>query len=86
MVDQAKQLSAMRAAGLLDQRELLRELWHVCHRLIVGMPEGMVSRLLYFERRDPVPRGSAGKRKRGRGRSGSIDVGLGEASKTRIST
>jgi hypothetical protein len=79
MVDQAKQLSALQSTGILDQRSLLRELWHVCHKLIT-MPECMVSRMLYFNKRSRVPhcatRGGRSGSKRDRGRQRSLTVCL----------
>jgi hypothetical protein len=79
VVDQAKQLSALRTTGVMDQRDLLRQFWNVCHQLI-SMPECMVSRVLFFNKRDRVPHSSPGGRrsgsKRDRGRRGPDDVDL----------
>jgi len=79
LVEQAKQLSSLQSSGNLDQGNLLRKLWIMCHKL-VGMPECMVSRLLFFNKRDPFPHSSPGGRgsgsKRNRGRRGPFALGV----------
>jgi hypothetical protein len=74
MVEQAKQLSSLQSTGEMDQGHLLRKLWAMCHKLL-RMPEGMVSRMLFFKQRHSVSHsaqggGGAGS-KRDRGRRGS---------------
>jgi hypothetical protein len=76
----ARKLHELRKELEVDRGPLLRKFWDLAHRLL-SMPEYMVSRVLYFEQRDPVPCGPVGKpkRKRKRRRSGSTDFSLGEA-------
>jgi hypothetical protein len=79
VVDQAKQLSSLQTIGDLDQRALLRELWALCHNLVT-LTECMVTRMLYFNKRNRIPHSDEGgggngpKRRSGRRRSDGVDL------------
>ncbi len=63
----------------VDPRPFLRKFWGVACRLL-SMPECMVSRVLFFERRDSLPRGEDGRSdgQEARGRRRLPGVALGE--------
>jgi hypothetical protein len=75
----ARKLHGMRQDVELDRGPFLRKFWNIAHRLLT-LPEHMVSRVLFFERRDPVPCRSGGgaERKGNRRRQRPIDFHLGE--------
>ena len=53
----ARKLHEMRDDTEVDRMTLLREFWGVAY-WVLAIPERMVSRLLFFERRNPIPRGN----------------------------
>jgi hypothetical protein len=75
----ARKLHEMRKDVDLDRGPFLRKFWNLSHRLLT-LPEHLVSRVLFFERRDSVPcRGSGGTKREGdRRRQRPADFHLGE--------
>jgi hypothetical protein len=59
MVEQAKELSSLQSTGEMDQGHFLRKLWAMCHK-VLRMPEGMVSRMLFFDQRHSVSHSAQG--------------------------
>ena len=80
----ARQMHEMRDDVEVDRGFILRKFWSLAHRLLT-MPERMVSRVLFFERRDTVSCRDDGPadRKKGRRRRRSADSCLGEESPKR---
>jgi hypothetical protein len=77
----ARKMHEVRDDVEMDRGPFLRKFWRVAHRLL-SMPECMVSRMLFFERRDSVPCGEDGRPdgEEGRGRRRPFDIPLGEKS------
>ncbi len=75
----ARKMHEVRDDVEMDRGPFLRKFWRVAHRLL-SMPECMVSRMLFFERRDSVPCGEDGRPdgEEGRGRRRPFDIPLGE--------
>jgi hypothetical protein len=75
----ARKLHEMRKDIDMDRGPFLRKFWNVAHRLLT-MPEHMVPRVLFFQRRHPVPRSPGGgpEREGGGRRSRSANIDLGE--------
>ena len=74
----ARKMHEMRDDVEVDRGPILREFWNVSHRLLT-MPECMVPRVLFFERRNKVSRSpvgqSDGRENRRRPRSVGSDLG-----------
>jgi hypothetical protein len=78
----ARKLHDLRKETDLDRGPLLRKFWNVAHRLR-SLPEHMVSRVLYFQRRDLISCGKSGRAEREgdrrRPRPSDFDLGKEEA-------
>jgi hypothetical protein len=77
----ARKLHDMRKDIEMDRGPFLSKFWILAHRLLT-MSEHLVSRVLFFEQRDPISHSPVVERKRkgSRQRSGLLDLGLGETS------
>jgi hypothetical protein len=75
----ARKMHELRDDVEMDRGPFLRKFWGVAHRLL-SMPECMVSRVLFFERRDSLPRGEDGRSdgEEARGRRRPLGLALGE--------